>query len=35
MQNCSVAIQILPLNSDEENTLKVVDQFIAFITHHA
>lgn len=31
MQNCSVAIQILPLNSDEENTLKVVDQFIAFI----
>lgn len=31
MQNCSVAIQILPLNSDEENTLNVVDQFIDFI----
>lgn len=31
MSNCSVAIQILPLNSDEENTLKVVDRVIEFI----
>lgn len=31
MKNCSVAVQILPMNLDEENTLEVVDQFIAFI----
>lgn len=31
MKNCSVAVQILPLNSDEKNTLKVVDAFIDFI----
>lgn len=31
MGNCSVAVQVLPLNSDETNTLEVVDKFIAFI----
>ncbi len=31
MKNCSVAVQILPMNLDEENTLEVVDKFITFI----
>jgi uncharacterized protein YqgV (UPF0045/DUF77 family) len=31
MSNCSIAIQILPLDSNEENTLKVVDRVIQFI----
>lgn len=31
MSNCSIAIQILPLSSSEQNTLKVVDEVIAYI----
>lgn len=31
MKNSSIAVQILPLNSDEVNTLEVVDKFIGFI----
>lgn len=31
MANCSVAVQILPLDSNEEKTLKVVDQVIKYI----
>ena len=31
MSNCSVAVQILPMDSNEANTLKVVDQVIEFI----
>lgn len=31
MSNCSIAVQILPLASEEENTLKVVDQVIQYI----
>lgn len=31
MSNCSVAVQILPLDSTEENTLEVVDQVIQYI----
>lgn len=31
MKNCSVAVQVLPMNLDETNTLAVVDQFITFI----
>lgn len=31
MSNASVAVQILPMDSSEENTLKVVDQVIEYI----
>lgn len=31
MANCSIAVQVLPLASEEENTLKVVDQVIQYI----
>ncbi|MBZ6528000.1 thiamine-binding protein [Aerococcaceae bacterium DSM 111021] len=31
MSNCSIALQILPMGTDQETTLKVVDSVIAFI----
>ena len=31
MPNCSIAVQVLPLASEEENTLNVVDQVISYI----
>lgn len=34
MGNCSIALQILPMYTNQETTLKVVDEVIAYLKEH-